>query len=280
MEELEIPKGGGVLYCVENLVDGTRYFGITSRPLKRRIKQHYVDAYTMNSAYYFHRALRVFGWESFVWTVVAVFSTRDDLILGEIAAIREAGLKGERLYNLTEGGEGRRGRGRALSVDHRNKISAALRGKKRAPLSEDHKKALSEAHRGKRLTEEHKFKLSKVRPNLTQEQREKKRRVWAETSRSEKERERRRALKKAYWEGVSKENRVAQAKKASEAAREKCVSLSEEERVALKNKLSLAVKMRWSVMTEDQRRAVGQKTWATRRANKAKKQVLVGCQLD
>ena len=53
--------------------------------------------------------------------------------------------------------------GHALTKDHKAKISAALKGIKRGPMSEDHKSNLSKAKKGKKLgpqSAEHKAKLS------------------------------------------------------------------------------------------------------------------------
>lgn len=53
--------------------------------------------------------------------------------------------------------------GKKVSLETRKRISEAVRGRERKPHSEETKRKISERHKGRRLTEEHKLKLSKAR---------------------------------------------------------------------------------------------------------------------
>lgn len=79
------------------------------------------------------------------------------------------------LVNLTDGGDGCLGRhltletrekiamkhrGKKLSQEHRRKLSQAWENRVTGPLSEDHKKKISEANKNKKLSENHKKNLS------------------------------------------------------------------------------------------------------------------------
>lgn len=91
----------------------------------------------------------------------------------ERAWISEFRANGADLVNGTDGGEGTMGRRVPLSPEHRAKIGAANRGKKRTPemceanrqrnlgrsLSEESRKKMSAAARGKKKTPEHRAKI-------------------------------------------------------------------------------------------------------------------------
>ncbi len=97
----------------------------------------------------------------------------------EIEWIEKSRQNGENLVNLSNGGNG--SHGRTLTDVHKMKIGKALTGMKRGPHSEDHKRKLSKlnkgksrgpmplktreklraANSGKKLSEDHKNKISK-----------------------------------------------------------------------------------------------------------------------
>lgn len=64
--------------------------------------------------------------------------------------IAEGFRRGWRLTNMTEGGDG----GAYKYPESGAKISAALKGKKRGPISEEHRQRLIESHKGKKPTPE------------------------------------------------------------------------------------------------------------------------------
>lgn len=92
------------IYLVTNTINGKQYIGKTTRLLKKRKWEHHYDA-NKNSSYYFHRALRKYGFDAFLWE--SIFKTDDVTILGqkEIECISKFGsyICG---YNLTNGEEG------------------------------------------------------------------------------------------------------------------------------------------------------------------------------
>lgn len=130
-----------VVYLARNIVNGKKYIGFTSRPLKRRISEHSYQAKKNIDNGAFHRAIRKYGPASFEFMVVKVCSSIEAAIQEEIRLISE--LRPE--YNSTQGGDGQRGR--TMSAESRKKISDFHKGKswhKGRPHSEDTKRKLSE----------------------------------------------------------------------------------------------------------------------------------------
>ncbi len=128
--------------------------------------------------------------EQVVKTKLAFFETHEEACLYEIALI----FFFEGLVNLTYGGDGAPGvvpseetlrkrsialKGRAVSVEHRRRISESRKGKKGHPMSEETqrkihesnigrvfseetRRKISEAHKGRTITAEHRQKLSEA----------------------------------------------------------------------------------------------------------------------
>jgi GIY-YIG catalytic domain len=57
-----------VVYLIYNTVNGKIYIGKTEKSLAVRWSGHCVAAFTMNSPYYIHRAIRKYGKEAFLIT--------------------------------------------------------------------------------------------------------------------------------------------------------------------------------------------------------------------
>lgn len=92
------------LYEVVNSVNGKRYYGITSRPLMHRFREHLSDARCMKGKMPLHKAIRKYGESAFSVSAVAVADDWDALCKAEIEAI--AAAPAGSLYNVTTGGEG------------------------------------------------------------------------------------------------------------------------------------------------------------------------------
>ena len=60
----------GIIYVCINLFDGRRYIGKTLQEFSRRKADHIQEAINKNSELYFHRALRKFGIDNFVWSII------------------------------------------------------------------------------------------------------------------------------------------------------------------------------------------------------------------
>ncbi len=92
-----------IVYLATNMANGKRYVGFTSVGLDSRRAQHHKQAFgSEKRATRLHAALRKYGRDAFVWTVVAVLDTAAEGFAEEIRLIAE--LKPE--YNVSAGGEG------------------------------------------------------------------------------------------------------------------------------------------------------------------------------
>lgn len=63
----------GSIYCLTNLINGKRYIGQTRKRVGRRAWEHKRSAYNQGDSSYdqiIHRAIRKYGWENFLLTVV------------------------------------------------------------------------------------------------------------------------------------------------------------------------------------------------------------------
>jgi len=133
-----------IIYKATNKLDGKIYIGKTSQKLTNRIKRH------LRSDYYFSRALRKHGLESFDFTVIEELDCNKTASCREQYWIKFYKSKGENGYNLTDGGEGITGW--KHSKETRRKISQANEGQ---VFSDETRKKLSEAHLGVSLSIKH-----------------------------------------------------------------------------------------------------------------------------
>lgn len=177
-----------IVYQATNVLSGDSYIGVTRFALSRRENQHRRRA-DRGDGFRFHRAIKKYGHEAFVFAVMASFGEDNELAY---VYEQEAIAKYRPKYNLSEGGEGKRGplspeslasfrakragvpsyrKGIPLSEEHKANISAANKGqgvgRKGPSLSEEHKRRLREANlgkvspmRGKPLSEAHKRAIS------------------------------------------------------------------------------------------------------------------------
>ena len=132
----------GRIYCVTCLLNGKMYFGQTVHSVKRRMVGHIYSA-QRGSDHKFHRAIRKYGEENFLVEEVLTVSAptkkelKAKLDFIEMRLIRKFDSK-RNGYNSTWGGEGALG----------------------AERSEGTKQKISRLHKGKKLSEEHRRKLS------------------------------------------------------------------------------------------------------------------------
>lgn len=96
-----------LVYKATNINNNKAYIGVTSKSLSIRRKQHLYSA-RKNSDLHFHRALRKYGEEGFVWEVIYKGANVSDLYNKEVELISkfDSFKKG---YNSTIGGEGSKG---------------------------------------------------------------------------------------------------------------------------------------------------------------------------
>jgi len=157
----------GLIYCAQNLVNQKRYIGQTTASLKRRIKEHKNRASVKNENVHFHNALRKYGLNNFMWTILCYSSDKEALDKAEIYWIKyyytmEIG------YNHQDGGYNGK-----PSLIARKKMSDSQLGKepwnKGKCHTEESKLKMSCSHlgnksiKGKHHTKETKEKIGKAR---------------------------------------------------------------------------------------------------------------------
>lgn len=95
-----------IIYKAVNKINGNTYIGKTVNTLNYRKSGHINAALKRNNNTYFHKAIRKYGKENFEWSVIQTCITENHLNLAEQAYIELYKIKGIKLYNMTEGGEG------------------------------------------------------------------------------------------------------------------------------------------------------------------------------
>lgn len=91
-----------IVYLVTNKINGKRYIGATCQLLCQRRGSHFHAALKRNSQTYFHRSIRKYGRENFVFEFVAKFASLKEALAHEVNLIKEVNPE----YNLTNGGDG------------------------------------------------------------------------------------------------------------------------------------------------------------------------------
>lgn len=131
------------VYKLTNVINGMEYVGATMRPIKRRLGDH-CSAAKQGRTSLIAGAIREFGIDSFKVTLLETGDSFDDLMLKEIAAIKEHGTLSPHGYNRASGGKGTPDCRHLEST--RLKISEAAKGRK----CPDHvRKVLSEFFKGR-----------------------------------------------------------------------------------------------------------------------------------
>lgn len=114
-----------IVYLARRVVGGKVYVGITSGPLRNRIRKH-SNAANLGSSFSFHGALRKYGVQGFEWTTYSQVDTWEEACAIERRLIEEHdSTDPKKGYNLTKGGEG--SLGISPSQRAREKISATLK---------------------------------------------------------------------------------------------------------------------------------------------------------
>lgn len=158
--------GGTCVYSITNKLNGMQYIGITS-DTKRRFKFHCGPKTRAKS--YIKNAIHEHGKELFDFNVLVVADRRYCMEL-EAKLIMAYNTLAPSGYNICGGGEGPVAAltkeshpwfGKKFTQEHRDKIGASHRGKKR---SQELCNKMSAINTGKTLTEEHK---QKIRQSLT-----------------------------------------------------------------------------------------------------------------
>jgi group I intron endonuclease len=114
-----------VVYIAENLENGKKYIGYTTRSLEIRIKEHISSSKNEKSKHYFYlfkQAIRKYGAECFKWDILASCTTKEECCELEKFYIKKLDTITPRGYNLTEGGNGG-----IQSEETKEKIANAVR---------------------------------------------------------------------------------------------------------------------------------------------------------
>ena len=159
-----------VIYKATNNITGKSYIGYSIRGLEKRKPEHKILS-CGESAFYFHRAIKKYGWDNFSWVLLESNITDFEVLKElEIYWIEEYDTFYNG-YNLTKGGNGIFGYHH--TEETRRKLSEVKKGKKRGPVSEEAKKKMSEAlkgkipwSKGKTLSEETRRKMSESRKGI------------------------------------------------------------------------------------------------------------------
>lgn len=97
----------GIIYKATNKINGKSYIGQAFNFIQRRVLHKHLSL-KKNSSFYFHRAIRKYGWDNFEWKILERCD-RDDLNLSEQWYIRKFDTFNNNFgYNMTTGGEGQK----------------------------------------------------------------------------------------------------------------------------------------------------------------------------
>ena len=190
----------GIIYILENKINGKCYVGQTIQPFYKRIRDHRINKKSLIG-----NALRKYGEENFKKIFLEDVPI-EELDYWEIHYIQECNSVSPNGYNLTKGGNRPpSSKGRKVSTETRKKISESMKGvntwmkgkhlseetikKKKEQIpwnkgkvniySEESKKKMSEKHKGnanmlgKHHSEESKKKMSETHKSMTEETKDK-----------------------------------------------------------------------------------------------------------
>ena len=96
----------GIIYSYTNSINGKKYIGQTINPRQRK-SQHKSSAFNENDANYdtlLHRAFRKYGYDNFIYEVLAEVDTIEELNQLEIYYIDKFNTTTPNGYNILEGG--------------------------------------------------------------------------------------------------------------------------------------------------------------------------------
>ena len=131
------------------------YIGITCQPIKKR----WENGCGYKKCPAIHKAIKKYGWDNFQKEILYENLSESEAKEFEISLIKYFKSNNKKYgYNLTEGGDGTRGR--KLSEEAKQRIREMNSGKR---LTEEQKEHLRQINLGKRHSEETKKKMSKTR---------------------------------------------------------------------------------------------------------------------
>lgn len=146
------------IYKATNIVNGKAYVGFTAA-IEKRKKEHHCEAFSRNSNFLFHKALRKYGWDAFRWDIVEQHENKEYLLLvreSEVIKLENTHVSVGG-YNLTFGGDGTIGF--KFSPEQKLKLRNSHLGKKHSVAS---KAKLRLSHTGRKNTLAHNLNIAKA----------------------------------------------------------------------------------------------------------------------
>lgn len=146
------------VYMHINKINGKKYIGITKQD-----KPEYrwgINGANYKESPHFYSAIQKYGWDNFEHITIASNLSKDKACAMEINLIAQYKTQDREYgYNVFKGGTAP-----SLPQETKDKIAQGLKGNKNGlgkECSDEKKKKISEAQKGRKLSEEHKRKLSK-----------------------------------------------------------------------------------------------------------------------
>lgn len=150
-----------IVYQHINKINGKIYIGITCQKPEHRWG---INGSNYKSSSHFYSAIQKYGWDNFEHNILFENLTRCEACEKEQELIKQYNsMNREYGYNSTTGGESFE-----MSEEAKLKKSKSMLGNKNGlgkPCSQEKAKKISDAQKGKRLSDEHKQKLSKAAKN-------------------------------------------------------------------------------------------------------------------
>lgn len=166
------------VYMHINKINNKKYIGITKLPVYKRWGNN-GSGYKNNKQLIFYRAIQKYGWDNFEHKILYENLSQEEACNLEIELIKEHKTQDRNFgYNIQAGGQlGNAGitfsekskekmskshKGKKLTEEHKKKISEGCKGHKPCVHSEETKAKLREINTGKTLSETTKQKISKT----------------------------------------------------------------------------------------------------------------------
>lgn len=147
-----------IVYQHKNKINGKVYIGITSQLPEKRWGR---NGSNYKTSPHFYSAIQKYGWDSFEHNILYTDLTKEQACKKEQELIRYFhSMNRDFGYNSTSGGEIF-----VMNPETKRKISDKLKGNTNGlghPCSEEKRQKISNTQKGKKLTEEHKQKLSEA----------------------------------------------------------------------------------------------------------------------
>lgn len=152
------------VYMHTNKTNEKKYIGITAQVPESRWGtggRNY-----RNKCPHFWNAIQKYGWDNFTHSIVATGLSKEDACQMEIDLIRTYKTQNREFgYNTMAGGVAP-----SIPEEVRKKMSQSMIGNKNGighPCSEEKKKKISDAQKGRRLSDDHRDKLSRAKAGKT-----------------------------------------------------------------------------------------------------------------